>query len=237
MDTGTRASLLDRLRDGSDALAWREFFDRYWRGLYAFAKRRGASDHTAQDVVQEVMLTVFRQRHVFRYDPARGRFRNWLCTVASNALAAARRRQHGQGQEALGLEGGSEDPKLAVSGGEAPDAVWQDAFEKTLLVALLDVVRSEVEPATYQAFELTALHGLRGGETAKLTGLTRNAVYLARKRVLDRLRELGGTYREDGHLSRRVKEALELWPGPGIERGMTSRIETAMTATGGSDDT
>jgi len=233
MDTGTRAGLLDRLRDGSDAVSWREFFDRYWRGLYFFARRRGASDQTAQDVVQEVMLAVFRQRHVFRYDPARGRFRNWLFTIAQNALAATRRRQ--QGQKALGLDGARENDGDAVSSEEPPDVVWQDAFERTLLVALLDVVRSEVEPATYQAFELMTLHGLRGADAAALTGLTRNAVYLARKRVLGRLRELSTTYREDGRLCRRVKAALMLCAEPAVERGMTSRIETTMASIRGGD--
>lgn len=234
MDTGTRASLLDRLKDGADALTWREFFDRYWRVLYAFARRRGASDHTAQDVVQEVMLTVFRQRHVFRYDPARGRFRDWLCAVARNALAAVRRNP--QGRRALTLSDDLKDSAPAAPAEDAPDAMWQETFERTLVVALLDVVRSEVEPRTYQAFELTALHGLRAAEAARLTGLTRNAVYLARRRVLQRLRELGGPYRDDGHLGREVKAALELSPGPEIERGMTTRVETAMTAIGDRDD-
>ena len=81
MSSTTRPTLLKRLGDGADPLAWDEFFDRYWRLIYAFARRRGCSDHTAEEVVQEVMLAVFQQQDVFSYDPARGRFRDWLGAV------------------------------------------------------------------------------------------------------------------------------------------------------------
>ena len=72
MNSNTRVTLLERLRDGSDALAWDEFFDRYWRLIFASAKRRGCSEHTAEEIVQDVMLAVFENKHVFRYDPAQG---------------------------------------------------------------------------------------------------------------------------------------------------------------------
>ena len=61
-NTPTRATLLERLVDGHDAMAWDEFFRRYWPLVFYFARRRGCSDHTAEEVVQEVMLKVFRQR-------------------------------------------------------------------------------------------------------------------------------------------------------------------------------
>ena len=67
---------------------------------------------------------------------------------------------------------------------------WETAFENSLLLAILDAVRRETNPRTYLAFELVGLEGLSGGEAARLTGLSRNAVYKAHKRVLERLVEL-----------------------------------------------
>lgn len=226
-DSGTRGTLLERLRDGEDPLAWGEFFERYWRPAYAFARRSGCSDQTAQDVVQELMLTVFQQREVFRYDRARGRFRNWLCTVVRQKVAALRRDQGHQVRPAGGTEGAA--ALQAVPADAAPpDAAWDELFERGLLAALLDAVRREVEPQTYQAFELTALHGLSGDDAAAATGLTRNAVYLARKRVLTRLQELGAPYRLEGELHERVREALEMSPEPAVERALATRVESTL---------
>lgn len=228
METTTRATLLERLRDGADALAWRDFFERYGPAMYGFARRHGCSDETAQDVVQEAMVAVFENRQVFRYDPSRGRYRNWLCTVVRQKIAALRRRQahEARGRGAEGSEGPPES--FPIAEGDAPDAAWEAVFEKSLLLALLEVVRQEVTPETYQAFELTALHGVSGADAAALTGLSRNAVYLARQRVLRRLCELGAPYREGGQLDERVREALEVRPSPAVQRSLTSRLETTL---------
>ena len=57
-------------------------------------------------------------------------------------------------------------------------------------MAPLDAVRRETNARTYLAFELVSLEGLSGGEAARITGLSRNAVYKACKRVSQRLVEL-----------------------------------------------
>jgi RNA polymerase sigma-70 factor (ECF subfamily) len=228
MSTATQASLLDRLRDGADPLAWQEFYGRYWRALYAFATRRGCSEQTAEDVVQDVMVAVFENRLVFRYDPARGRYRNWLLTLVRQKIAL-RRREQAHERRPIGGEEGDGIPELAAAE-DRPDEAWDAAFEGSLLLALLDTVRREVSPETYQAFELTTLYGLPGAEAAQITGLTRNAVYLARQRVLQRLRELGAPYAEDGQLDPRVKEALALCPTAAGERSLTARVDATLGA-------
>lgn len=226
MSERTQVTLLNRLRDGADPLAWDEFFGRYWRLIFAFARHRGCSDHTAEEVVQEVMLRVFEQKDVFRYDPQRGRFRDWLGAVVRNKVAEYRRRPservRGRGGDS---DAGSAEPQ---ADGARPEAAWEAAFEENLLTILLDVVRSEVNPRDYLAFELLALHELPGAEVARITGLTRNAAYKARRRVFQRLGELGQTYRDDGQLGDRVKQALRLRPGAVVERSLTTRLEKTM---------
>lgn len=219
----TKPTLLERLRDGADGLAWAEFSERYWRLIFGFAKGHGCSDHTAEDVVQEVMLAVFKQREVFRYDPTRGRFKTWLGTVVRNAVAQRRR---GPGGRIRGRGGDQQDDVAeAAADGAEPDAAWEAAFEDAMLAALLDEVRREVLPQTYQAFELTALQGLSGAEVAKILGLKRNTVYAARLRVLRRLQELGAAYRDDGQLADRLKNTLALRPAAAIQRSVATRIE------------
>lgn len=228
MNSHTHTTLLERIRDGEDAVAWDEFWTRYWRAIFNFAQCRGCSEHTAEEIVQEVMLSVFQNRQVFRYDSAKGRFRDWLGGIARNLVNKRRARPAervravgGDGQDALEL---AKDPH-----GQADDR-WQQAFEESLLNVLLDLVRREVAPETYQAFELVALEGVSAADAAQLTGLSRNAVYLARKRILQRLRELGESYRSEGRLLERVKQALASAPSAHVERSLTSWMEQSVPA-------
>lgn len=228
MSNTTHATLLERLREGSAILAWEEFFERYWRAIYAWARGRGCSEHTAEEVVQEVMLTVFHQRDAFRYDPARGRFRDWLATVVRNAVIARRRQPAERVRAQGGTLNAARGPEEPESDAPGPEAAWEAMFEESMLAVLLDVVRREVTPETYQAFELVTFHEMPGAEVAELTGLSRNAVYLARKRVIERLRELGASYRKDGQLDARIKHALEALPDEGVRRSITTRLERTM---------
>lgn len=230
MSSKTRTTLLERIREGEDPAAWDEFCTRYWRAIFNFAKFRGCSDHTAEEIVQDVMLTVFEKHHVFRYDAAKGRFRDWLGGVTRN-LVNKRRARPVERVRAVG-----DDTQNALDVAQDPhvpaDDLWQRAFEESLLNVLLDLVRREVAPATYQAFELVALEGLSAADAAKVTGLSRNAVYLARKRILKRLRELGECYRSEGRLLDRVKQALASAPSAHVERSLTSWMEQSMSASG-----
>ena len=226
MVSNTRATLLERLRDGADALAWEEFFTCYWPTIYAFARHRGCSEHTAEEIVQNVMLKVFQQRDVYQYDPAQGRFRDWLGTVVRNNVAAHRRRP---ANRLRGVGGDANATQLdAVDEQQDAAAAWEDVFENTLLLALLNAVRREMCARTYLAFELVGLQELSGSQAARMTGLSRNAVYKAHKRVLERLVELGAPYRQDGRLTRQIKEAMEQAPPPAVQRSLTVRIQTSM---------
>jgi RNA polymerase sigma factor (sigma-70 family) len=226
MTTITRATLLDRLRDGTNVLAWDEFFAHYWPTIFAFARHRGCSQHTAEEIVQDVMLRVFEQRDVYQYDPARGRFRDWLGTVVCNKVAEHRRRPANRIRP-IGDDSnvGVLEPTIDAP---APDAAWESAFERSLLLTLLDAVRRETNARTYLAFELVNLEGLSGSEAARITGLSRNAVYKAVKRVSERLVELGAPYRENGQLTEQLKLALEQRPPAAVERSLTARIQKTM---------
>jgi RNA polymerase sigma factor (sigma-70 family) len=226
MVSSTRATLLERLREGANALAWDEFFSHYWPTIYGFARYRGCSEHTAEEIVQDVMLKVFEQRDVYQYDPGRGRFRDWLGTVVRNQVAEHRRRPANRLRAAGGDSGGA----LAEQADDrqGADEAWEAAFERSLLLALLDAVRRETNARTYLAFELVSLEGLSGGDAARMTGLTRNAVYKACQRVFERLAELGAGYRENGQLVEQIKRALEQRPPAAVERSLTARIQNSM---------
>src|SRR5438093_4920879 len=92
----TRRTLVSRLRNLDDQECWRVFFDRYWELLYNVARQAGLSEPEAQDIVQETIIAVAKAIPDFRYDPARGSFKQWLLRIAGRRIIDQLRRKYRQ---------------------------------------------------------------------------------------------------------------------------------------------
>lgn len=228
MSSDTSLTLIQRIRTGNLPLAWEEFYQCYWRLIFLSARQRGCSEHTAEEVVQEVMLAIYRTRDVLRFDPARGRFRDWLFGIVRNTIAKRRRRP----EDRIAARGGEESVALLENQAEESwaqtDAQWENSFELSVLGAMLDVVRREVSPRVYQAFELTTLHELPAAEVALLTGQTRSAVYQAKSRVLGQLRQLGLSYKTRGELSRSLRRLVDTEPPASLQQRLSQQTQLTM---------
>jgi len=181
----TRQTLLIRLRDPRDAAAWGEFVELYAPLVFRQARQSGFQDADAADVTQEVFRAVAAAISQFQYDSRRGEFRGWLYRITQNKLrdAAALRRVTGSGDTAV------HDLLNKQPATEPPDT-WDREFRERLLAWAYDQVRARCEPATWQAFWLTAVDGQTGEAAATQLGLSIGAVYVARSRVLVRLKEI-----------------------------------------------
>jgi RNA polymerase sigma-70 factor (ECF subfamily) len=183
----TCASLLVRLRDPRDEAAWRDFVDRYASLVYGYARKQGLQDADAADLTQEVLGAVASGIGRLEYDPARGAFRNWLFTIVRRRLAdwwAAR------GQQVQG-SGDSATSQLLhrCPAADGMESQWQAEWERRLFALACNQVRATVTDTTWEAFWRTAVAGQSGKQVAGDLGLSVAAVYLARRRILMRLRE------------------------------------------------
>ena len=68
-------------------------------------------------------------------------------------------------------------------------AHWEKEYEQRLFTWAAEQVRPAVQPVTWQAFWLTAVEGKSGKEVAAALGMSVAAVYLAKSRVMARLKE------------------------------------------------
>jgi RNA polymerase sigma-70 factor (ECF subfamily) len=183
----TRASLLVRLRDGTNALAWHEFIQTYGPVVYGFARKRGLQDADAADLMQDVLRSVSTALGRLDYDRQRGTFRGWLFTITRNKvfnfLSARRIRPQGSGNTTTNLLL-DEQPEPADDSDE-----WERDYQRRLAARAMDTIQKEFQPATWKAFWITAVDGASAAEASKQTGLSTGAVYVAKSRVLARLKE------------------------------------------------
>jgi RNA polymerase sigma factor (sigma-70 family) len=182
----TRRSLLSRLRDLDDRESWRAFFDRYWRMLYRVARRSGLDDADAQDVVQETVVAVARKMPEFRYDPARGGFKQWLFQIVRRRVADHLRRVYRQPRAQTTGDSEHEDgeampaiPDEQASSLDATLEEWQEAIYK----AALEKVRESANPKHFQAFDCCVRLGWPTAKVAAAMGMSAAQVYLARHRI------------------------------------------------------
>lgn len=184
----TRASLLVRLRNGSDADAWQEFVRLYAPVIYGFARKRGLQDADAADLMQDVLRSVSTAMGRLDYDPIRGTFRGWLFTVTRNKvfnfLDSRGRRVQGTGdsrvQQRLEQHAGA-DGTLSAD--------WEADYQRALAAQAMERVKKEFQPATWDAFVLTAVEGRTPAEVSAQVRLSVGAIYVAKSRVIARLRQ------------------------------------------------
>jgi RNA polymerase sigma-70 factor (ECF subfamily) len=187
--TATRASLLVRIRDPHDQDAWRQFVDIYASVVYGFARKRGLQDADAADLMQEVLRAVARAANRLDYDRSRGSFRGWLYTVTRNKiynfLNGRKNQERGSGdtgaQERLEEEAAHRDDAASL---------WDQEYERRLFDWAAEQVRGDFQDGTWQAFWQTAVEGQGAKEVGDRLGMSLGAVYVAKSRVLARLKEV-----------------------------------------------
>ena len=180
----TRASLLVRLRDRQDHDAWREFVRLYAPLVYRFARRKGLQDADAADLTQDVLRSV--STSVGMFDPKVGLFRSWLFTLAHRRWYDFVQRSQRQ------TPSGHDQATIQFVADELPapdeEESWNKEYERQLYTLAAEHVRPKVSEATWQAFQQTAVEGKSGQEVAAGLGISVAAVYLAKSRVMVKLK-------------------------------------------------
>jgi RNA polymerase sigma-70 factor (ECF subfamily) len=182
----TPASLLEHVRDPADQAAWKRFVQIYTPLLYHWAHRIPLQEQDAADLVQDVFIVLVQKLPEFKYDCQKS-FRAWLKTVLLNKWRERQRRR-----TALPLQGNG-SPLADVVDSPEPDGLSEAEYRLQLVQRTLQLLRNEFQPVTWKAFWETAIEGRSAPQVASEVGLTVNAVYIAKSRVLRRLRrELEG---------------------------------------------
>lgn len=183
----TRRSLLTRLKQWDNQDSWQEFFDTYWRLIYAFAIKSGLADAEAQEVVQETLISVAHEFKDFKYDPARGSFKSWLLLITRRRIADQMRKRY-RAREVGKLN--PNDTQVAEeinaqnqTSSDPAETAWNQAWRTQLADAAMARVKTQVRPEQFQMFEMYVVRGQSGGVVARALGVSLMSVYLAKHRV------------------------------------------------------
>lgn len=187
----TSASLLERLSDQPESADWDRLVTVYTPLIRGWIGHQAAlQGHDADDVVQEVLAVLVRKLSDFRREPRTGAFRRWLKSITINCLRdfwKTRRNRslaHGGDDLAAVLEQ-LEDPHSGLS------QLWDDDYEQFVTRKLLELIRPAFSASTWAAFQGFAMEGRSADDVARELGITVNAVFIAKSRVLTRLRQEG----------------------------------------------
>jgi RNA polymerase sigma factor (sigma-70 family) len=183
----TTTLLLESLRDADEA-AWKQFIDRFRAPIVRFACDLGLAADEAEDVAQETLMDFVRAYRNGQYDRERGRLSAWLFGIAHRRVRYAWRKRADQPRQVAGAERTAFWENLPDE--EAARESWDASWEQTVLDQCLRQVRAEVESNTIRAFELFALQGRSAADVAGELGMSRNAVFIAKHRVMKRVLEL-----------------------------------------------
>jgi len=189
----TPATLLERVRNVQDTESWGEFVALYEPLLLSYVRGRLAPDTDAQDIVQNIFITLLRVMPTFELDRLRGRFRSWLWRITMNAIIddARRQRRHKAGRSPW-----TENVADNVPDRDEPDEEWLKAHRRRVLQHVLSLVRGRTQAKTWLCFEQHVLQGRGCIEVAMETGITANAVCANSSRVLAKVHELCAEYEE-----------------------------------------
>ena len=183
MASTTRIDLLRDVATG-DPNAWDDWVRIYVPLIHRWLRRSGLAAEDIEDVVQGTLIQVHRGMADFEHNGRRGAFRRWLRVVTMNALRQSLRGRDG---ETLVIE-----PQIieSIADGYAQRERRRTSRSLRMIDEWLVELESQFEAKTLAAFRLTFLDDLSIDEAAERLEMSISAVYIARSRILKRLRKM-----------------------------------------------
>jgi RNA polymerase sigma factor (sigma-70 family) len=175
----TRSTLLARLRDRADQDAWRTFDALYRSMLVGYARSRGLAQADAEDVGQQCAQVVLERIGQYQHT---GSFKVWLRAIAEHKIADQFRKRGREVQAGTTLLREQPDREIADS--------WERHWSSAHLRYCAEMVRRDLAETTYAAFVAYGIEGRPAPEVAASLNMTVNQVYVAKHRVIERIRAL-----------------------------------------------
>ncbi len=201
----TKKTLLKRMQN-CDEISWEEFYRIYWGLVLCIGQKLGLTPDDCRDLMQEIMLDLFKGEVLLRYDASRGKFRTFFGTLVRNKAAkmlqdparisaCSRENESGPGHA------GKPDEALfcpeSEEGNDPFRKIFDEEYRNCLLSAAIDELRNNVEPKTFAIFEMVVLQERPPKEVATHLGISRSVIDVYCSRCRKTLRKIVSEIRVD----------------------------------------
>jgi len=178
----TKETLLQRLRDPDDGLAWEEFYQLYSGLIYHYAHQRGLNDTDAMEIVSECLAHLSRQMKEFLYDRSVCKFRSYLRTIVNNKVVDHLRKKRPEQ---------ADDVMLAnmKSGELDPDTLWDQEWQINHMMHCWQRIEKEIPPIQAEAFQLYVIEEMPIKDVSEKLGLSTDNIYQIKTRLVRRLKD------------------------------------------------
>jgi RNA polymerase sigma-70 factor (ECF subfamily) len=185
----TRATLIARLKDWQDHSSWQEFSEIYWNLIYGVAIKGGLTPSEAKEVVQETLLTVAKNIHDFKYNPAHGSFKYWLLNITRWRITDQYRKRPPRARQPTAADTHDDWLTEIPQQNSEFDKIWDAEWEVNLLAAAQAKTKRQVNPQQYQIFDFCVHKEWPVERIAKMFAILPSQVYLAKHRVAEKIRQ------------------------------------------------
>ncbi len=173
--------------------AWARLVDVFSPIVYQWARRAGLNGADSADVVQDVFIAVARKIGKFERQKQSASFRSWLATITRNRVKDCYKKQQRHpggfgGTEALERFRNMPD-QYSMSDQELENSISLATLDQRLPKRMLEIVKSECDTKTWQAFWLTTVKHDSAADVAERLEMPVASVYQAKSRILARLRK------------------------------------------------
>lgn len=179
----TTTQKLDKMRGLQDTAVWDAFSKHFFPVICHMARHKGLAHCDAEDAAQQTLLSFVQAVRQGKYDRSKGKLSAFLFGVAQRTILDTGRRQ---------ARHASAPATLRASQIEEHDThlTWETQWQKIILLQSLEQVKETTDPKVFEAFDLYCLQDRPAREVAETLHITPNAVYIAKTRVLSRLRAM-----------------------------------------------
>jgi RNA polymerase sigma-70 factor (ECF subfamily) len=180
----TSRTLLDRLRNRHDSQAWQLWLTVYEPWLRDWLRMHRLQPADVDDLLQNILVVVSQKLPTFVHSGQPGAFRAWLRRILVNEV-----RNFLRGRQRQTTDAATDWLDLLEDNSSELSRQWDSEHDQQVTRRLLAAIQPDFAEQTWEVFRLLVLEDRPAAEVAQSFGMTLNAVYVARSRVLKRLRE------------------------------------------------